>query len=146
VKTLLAGIAAATALALAPSCAGEPTSVRAARDLEIAFSSIVEAVEAGDRAAAKQAVQQLVVSVDRWKGAQALDQDRADAILAAAEVVLNNLALLPAPLATPSADPPLHGADESEEGDSEEDDNEEEGGSEGTPGEDKGKKKGHDKD
>ena len=99
-------VAAAVAVALAAGCGDDGAVIApgAVRALEASLADLRAAVEAEDRGAAERALDRLIASADRWAGRGRIDEDRLGEILAAAEDVAADLAVLPA--STPS-DPSL---------------------------------------
>jgi hypothetical protein len=105
-RRVLAGVVASAAI-LTGACGADPgrtsaVAPRAERRLTAEFASIREAVEAEDRVAARSAVRDLQGSVADLQGAGLVTADRAGRILAAAQLVLDQLSLLPAPSPSPT--------------------------------------------
>ncbi len=106
---VLAGLVAAAAI-LTGACGDDPgrtsaVAPRAERRLTTEVAAIREAVDAEDRVAARSAVRDLQGSVAELQGAGLVTVDRAGRILAAAQAVLEELTLLPAPSPSPTVVP-----------------------------------------
>ena len=99
-RIALAGVIAAAAV-LTGACDDESdrkyAAPRGERRLTWQVATIQEAVIAEDPDAARSAVRDLQGSVTDLQGAGEVSSDRADRILAAAQMVLDELSLLPAP-------------------------------------------------
>ncbi len=127
-RRFLAAVVAAAILS--GGCGDDPgrtiaIAPRAERRLTTQLAAIREAVVAEDRVAARSAVRDLQGSVADLQGAGLVTADRAGRILAAAQTVLDELSVLPAPSPPPTAAPSQatdspavdekHGGDEGDE-------------------------------
>lgn len=116
-RVALAGVIAAAAV-LTGACDDESdrkhAAPRAAHRLTSQVATIQEAVIAEDPVAARSAVRDLQGSVTDLQEAGEVSSDRADRILAAAQMVLDELSLLPAP--SSSTDEPPRATAESMDG------------------------------
>lgn len=92
------------ALVLLASGCGSPAAIsdQASNDLRSRAAQLREAAEAEDRAAARQAINELLVALDRWQEAGEISVERADEIRERLATVDAHLDLLPPPApATP---------------------------------------------
>lgn len=119
----------------ATACGGDELAPGMTEELDAAYELVVAAVQDGDRSEALRALRSLTDVVEAGERAGTIDPNRAHEILAAADGVLVDLRLLPAPVATsPSASSTV----EPSPSDGAEDEGSEEHG--------QGEAKGHDKE